>query len=131
MRAREERRLALQSTAEIWRGLDVLDAELKVGQLASARTTVRQLREIVKLADTAWVTQLRDLAARQRDDFEDHMSWHRRDQGNVRCLDCNLRFDERDQHGCVIAGTAHSYDADDLADAMVCDDPIHRWENSR
>lgn len=26
---RETRRLALQSTAEIWRGLDVLDAELK------------------------------------------------------------------------------------------------------
>ena len=50
--SQEMRRLALQSTAEIWRGLDVLDRELRAGQFTSARGTVRAVRELVKLADT-------------------------------------------------------------------------------
>jgi hypothetical protein len=50
--AQEMRRLALQSTAEIWRGLDVLDLELRACQLSSARQTVRTMRELVKMADT-------------------------------------------------------------------------------
>lgn len=50
--SQEMRRLALQSTAEIWRGLDVLDRELRAGQFTSARGTVRAVRELVKMADT-------------------------------------------------------------------------------
>ncbi|MEW5810298.1 MAG: hypothetical protein AB1925_12675 [Actinomycetota bacterium] len=129
MSRREEKRLALQSTAEIWQGLNVVDAALRAGQFTIARDTIQQVREVVKLADAAWVEQLRDLAARQRDDFDDHMSHHRRDQGNVRCLDCNLRYDEREEYSCTIEGTAHTYDADDLAEAMHCNDPIHQHDD--
>ena len=50
--SQEMRRLALQSTAEIWRGLDVLDMELRAGQFTSARGTIRAVREIVKMTDT-------------------------------------------------------------------------------
>ena len=60
MSGTERRRLALQSTAEIWRGLDVLDAELRAGQFARARESVAMLRQIVKLADSAWVDALRN-----------------------------------------------------------------------
>lgn len=56
---RESRRLALQSTAELWRGLDVLDAELRAGQFTSARETVRMLRAVVVTADAALVEHLR------------------------------------------------------------------------
>lgn len=35
-------------------------------------------------------------------------------RADVRCLDCNLRYDERKEYGCVIDGTAHSYDEDEL-----------------
>lgn len=37
-------------------------------------------------------------------------------RGDVRCLDCNLRYDERLQYGCdhTYTGT-HSYSDDDLA----------------
>ena len=57
---RETRRLALQATAEIWRGLDVLDAELKLGRFSDARKTVGMIRQMVKVADCAWVAALRE-----------------------------------------------------------------------
>lgn len=62
MSDKEVRRLALQSTAEIWRGLDVLDAALKLGRFSDARQTVSMIREMVKLADIAWVAALRERA---------------------------------------------------------------------
>lgn len=59
MSDREHRRLALQATAEIWRGLDVLDAALKAGRFTDARQTLELVREMVKLADITWVSLLR------------------------------------------------------------------------
>lgn len=56
----ELRSLALQTTAEMWRGLDVMDLELKQRRLASARDTIRQIREIVKMADTAIIALTRE-----------------------------------------------------------------------
>lgn len=37
--------------------------------------------------------------------------------GDVRCLDCNLRHDERQEYGCHWPGQGHSYDEGDLAAA--------------
>ncbi|OBC11407.1 hypothetical protein A5784_34990 [Mycobacterium sp. 852013-50091_SCH5140682] len=60
MRARENRRLALQSTAELSRGLDILDAQLRAGQFQSARETITVLRGVVLVADAALVEYLRN-----------------------------------------------------------------------
>lgn len=60
MTARDRRRLALQSTAELWRGLDVLDKELRLGKFAAARDTVAMLRAVVQIADTTLVDYLRN-----------------------------------------------------------------------
>lgn len=38
-------------------------------------------------------------------------------RGDVRCLDCNLRYEERQEYGCHESGRGHSYDEDDLAAA--------------
>lgn len=59
-RERESRRLALQSTAELWRGLDILDAELKAGRFQSARETVAMMRGVVRVADSVLVDHLRN-----------------------------------------------------------------------
>lgn len=56
----ELRALALQTTAEMWRGLDVMDLELKQCRLASARDTIRQIRAIVKMADEAIIVLTRE-----------------------------------------------------------------------
>lgn len=61
MSTREDRRLALQSTAELWRGLDILDAELRAGRFSSARETVAMMRTVVKMADSLLVQYLRDV----------------------------------------------------------------------
>lgn len=36
-------------------------------------------------------------------------------RGGVRCLDCNLRYDERQEYGCHESGRGHSYSEGDLA----------------
>lgn len=36
---------------------------------------------------------------------------------DVRCLDCNLRYDERQDYGCGEPGYGHKYDDDELAEA--------------
>jgi hypothetical protein len=36
---------------------------------------------------------------------------------DVRCLSCNLRYDERQEYGCHYEGCGHSYDAEELAEA--------------
>ncbi|QRE81864.1 hypothetical protein F1734_17510 [Rhodococcus ruber] len=47
----ELRRQALQSSAELWRGLDILDRELRAGKFTSARDTVQMLRAVVRIQD--------------------------------------------------------------------------------
>lgn len=34
---------------------------------------------------------------------------------DVRCIDCNLRYEERQEYGCHESGRAHSYDEGDIA----------------
>lgn len=58
--SRENRRLALQSTAELDRGLEILDRELRLGRFQSARETVAQLRAVVRVADATLVDYLRN-----------------------------------------------------------------------
>lgn len=58
-REREHRRLALQSTAELWHGLDILDAALKQGQFQQARDIVHMLRAVVTTADACLVDYLK------------------------------------------------------------------------
>ncbi|AIY17763.1 hypothetical protein GUY44_07045 [Pimelobacter simplex] len=41
----------------------------------------------------------------------------RSERADVRCLDCGLRYAERQQYGCGEEGRGHSYDEDDLAEA--------------
>ncbi|OCB09257.1 hypothetical protein A5717_26135 [Mycolicibacterium porcinum] len=65
MSARENRRLALQSTAELARGLDILDKELRLGRFASARETVAMMRGVVQVADAALVDYLRNTPLEQ------------------------------------------------------------------
>ena len=48
---REERRLALQWTAELWRGLQVVEMEIQLGLNADALATIGQLRALVHAAD--------------------------------------------------------------------------------
>jgi hypothetical protein len=55
----EARRDALQSTAEMMRGLDVLEAELRHGMVKSALETVNTLRAVLMIADAALVAALR------------------------------------------------------------------------
>lgn len=45
----------------------------------------------------------------------------------VRCLDCNLRYEERQEYGCHESGRGHSYDDEDIADAerAARQDPIN------
>lgn len=38
-------------------------------------------------------------------------------RGNVRCLDCNLRYDERQEYGCHESGRGHDYAEADLVAA--------------
>ena len=47
----ELRRQALQSSAELWRGLDILDRELRAGMFTGARETVQMLRTVVRIQD--------------------------------------------------------------------------------
>lgn len=54
------------------------------------------------------------LSAEIADDTEAHV---RREVGDVRCPDCGLRYEERQEYGCHESGRGHSYDADDLARA--------------
>ncbi|GAB3988828.1 hypothetical protein [Nocardioides marmoraquaticus] len=44
-------------------------------------------------------------------------------ESDVRCIDCDLRYGERDQYSCVIEGTAHRYDEAELAEARVLAPP--------
>lgn len=41
---------------------------------------------------------------------------------DVRCLDCNLRYGERDQYGCGIEARNHYYDEDELREAGRVED---------
>lgn len=59
----ELRALALQTTAEVWRGLDVLEKELKLCRFASALDTLKAVRECVKLSDVAII----ELATQHRE----------------------------------------------------------------
>jgi hypothetical protein len=47
-------------------------------------------------------------------------------RGNVRCLDCNLRYDERQEYGCHESGRGHSYSEEELADVERAEraDPV-------
>lgn len=60
MSERERRRLALQTTAELWRGLDILDKALRAGKFQVARETVAMMRGVVHLADATLVDYLRN-----------------------------------------------------------------------
>lgn len=41
----------------------------------------------------------------------------RSEVAGVRCLDCNLRYEERQEYGCHETGRGHHYDPDELTDA--------------
>ena len=41
----------------------------------------------------------------------------RSETASVRCLDCDLRYEERQEYGCGESGRGHHYDAEDIADA--------------
>lgn len=41
----------------------------------------------------------------------------RSETAGVRCRDCNLRYEERQQYGCHESARAHYYDEGDIADA--------------
>ena len=39
-------------------------------------------------------------------------------QNDVRCIDCQLRYGERDQYSCVEPGTRHQYSERELEEAL-------------
>lgn len=100
--AQELRRVALQSTAEVWRGLDVLDAELRAGQFTSARDTIRALRELVKIADKS-VTAV---TQRSQNRAEGTIARVR----EIRCGYCNTPLSEGSGNCVTDAGRSHIYD---------------------
>jgi hypothetical protein len=57
---REERRLTLQTTAELWRGLEVVEASIKHGDVLGALQSIESLRALVVVADRVLVDHLRD-----------------------------------------------------------------------
>ena len=61
---RETRRMALQSTAEIYRGLEVAEMELKRGLTADALSTIRAVKGLVLLADKTMVDVMREQGRR-------------------------------------------------------------------
>ena len=38
-------------------------------------------------------------------------------RADVRCLDCNMRYEERQEYGCHVPGHGHDYDEGDFAGA--------------
>lgn len=38
-------------------------------------------------------------------------------RGDVRCLDCNMRYEERQEYGCHVPGHGHDFDEGDFAGA--------------
>ena len=61
----ELRRQALQSSAELWRGLDILDRELRAGKFTGARETVQMLRAVVRVQDAT----IQHLCARHTQEY--------------------------------------------------------------
>ena len=58
------------------------------------------------------------LLARVRERLEREQQWKIFGrESNVRCLDCDLRYGERDQYGCHESGRGHSFDDEELAEA--------------
>lgn len=41
----------------------------------------------------------------------------RSEVAGVRCLDCNLRYEEREEYGCHEPGRGHTYDDQEIAEA--------------
>ncbi|MDZ7910428.1 MAG: hypothetical protein U5O16_01055 [Rhodococcus sp. (in: high G+C Gram-positive bacteria)] len=107
--AQELRRVALQSTAEVWRGLDVLDAELRAGQFASARGTVRALRELVKITDASVTAVTR---------YSSTVGAAIATVREIRCGYCNNPLTHGPGNCVSDAGRPHVYDEADLRAAL-------------
>lgn len=73
----------------------------------AAEAEAERLRDVV-----AKVEALVD--AEVREAIEAHVRAARAD---VRCMSCNLRYEERQEYGCHESGRPHDYDEDDLAAA--------------
>lgn len=56
---REVCRMALQSTAEIYRGLELAEAEIAHGMTADALSTIRAVKGLVLIADKTMVEAMR------------------------------------------------------------------------
>lgn len=90
----------------------------------------------VELADELERTRAA-LDGYRREHYERHMAEHRDARDSIRCLTCSWRYGARD-HACScdygLRSTKdcppgqHTYDPDELAAAMVCDDPIHSYK---
>lgn len=86
---------------------------------------------MVKIGTTdAWCTDCLDLASEPADDLrarltallekelaDDAAADARSEVADVRCLSCNLRYEERQEYGCHESGRGHSYDDAELEEA--------------
>ena len=60
------------------------------------------------------------LLTRVRERLEHEQRWEiLGSESNVRCLDCDLRYGERDQYGCHETGRGHTFDEEELAEART------------
>ncbi|HEU5032708.1 MAG TPA: hypothetical protein VFV01_47850 [Spirillospora sp.] len=83
-------------------------------------TTAEQIADdIARQAVAEALAPVRALVEAEVADTIDSRVRHAR--GDVRCLSCGLRYDERQQYGCQTSGRAHTYDDGDLADAEAAE----------
>lgn len=89
----EARRAAIQALAEVDRGLDILDAELRRGLFSDARESVAAMRSLVRLADEAARVERRAYRQSQAPpviDCPDHRPAQHRDGKPPWCSTCGL-----------------------------------------
>lgn len=92
----EARRAAIQALAEVNRGLDILDAELRRGMFADARESVAAMRSLVRVADEAARVERRAYRQSQAPpviDCDDHRPVQHRDARPPWCNQCGLTAD--------------------------------------
>lgn len=66
------------------------------------------------------LTEREALLTRVRERLEHEQRWEILGrESNVRCLDCDLRYGERDQFGCHETGRGHTFDEEELAEART------------
>lgn len=88
--------------------------------IAAARTAVPALLSALDDRD-ARIAELEAELAPHREEVERQKRWAAYcRQSDVRCLTCDLRYEEREQYRCEYAkGGAHRYDETELAEALA------------